>query len=720
MRRIRWPLLAALAALLVLAVAGTVTAVLTFEPDRYRLRVQDQVRAATGLDIRVDGDISLSVLPWWGVAVEGIAVANPPGYGGGDWLTLQRAEVHTRLLPLLAGRIRIEALTLEGLVLELERDERQRGNWEPRPPSGESSPDTSSPPAFAGSTEPPPPGPQAASTGDASADPARLLDVGRIALRSARIRYRERGPGRVVQAEDLSLETGRIRPNHAFPLSVSTRLTASDPALAADLGLQAEMTLAEDLGGVRVTSSHLHLDPVEGMPSVLAAAVDLDLAGELRPDRALRLSTLRLSSGGLTADGGATLEPLAEDPRLQADIVLRSENLARSLERLSGGALSFSHPGTLGATEIPLVLEADAETASLQVSGGHVGTLDLDVEARLTDLTAPEGTVTLTLGTLDLDRMVPEPAGTAPPESAGQDETTDPPLPETARLAWGVDVEHLVAGGFHLQQLRTRGRVEGPVVHLDTLTASLYEGSLSGGGRLHLAGPHPELHGKGRLAALKLAPLLEDLAVDTPVTGTLTLDADLTLAGSDPEALRRSLTGTLTVSADEGTVDLSDPEDPEASARAEARGPRRGRFFRRLTGLVQELFRDLLRAARLERPRRIRYHHMGGTFHFRNGAGSNDDLLVETPNLELRGEGTFSLPQETLEYELRARVAGLPLFPVRVYGSFADPRIEPSPGRALERGLERLDDQAEATGRQLGRELKRSTQGLRDLLGGGR
>ncbi|MEQ9695784.1 AsmA family protein [Shimia sp. SDUM112013] len=109
------------------------------------------------------------------------------------------------------------------------------------------------------------------------------------------------------------------------------------------------------------------------------------------------------------------------------------------------------------------------------------------------------------------------------------------------------------------------------------------------------------------------------------------------------------------------------------------------------------------------------FDSLGGTFQIENGVLANDDLVLDLPSIEARGEGTVDLGQRRIDYLFtpqikRADNQGLAV-PVRIKGSWDDPKIRPQLDKALgvdvEAEKERLKDEAEA----------RALQEVNDRLG---
>jgi AsmA protein len=94
--------------------------------DQVREAVKSEIRAATGLDPLLRGDVSVSLFPYGQVTLTDVALGE-----GVDEPPLQAARLVARLsfLPLLLGRIDIADITLAEPRILISVDERGRSNW---------------------------------------------------------------------------------------------------------------------------------------------------------------------------------------------------------------------------------------------------------------------------------------------------------------------------------------------------------------------------------------------------------------------------------------------------------------------------------------------------------------------------------------------------------------------------------------------------------------
>lgn len=180
-----------------LILAGVVAAVilaavifsLAFDMDRYKPRIEEAASAATGMKVRINGGLRLSLFPHLGVSLEEILIQNK----GADVLSAKKAEVGIRLLPLLRRKIVIRRAGLIAPKFFITRDRSGRFNFET-------------------------PGTRPSGKGL----PAGQFEVGRIFIKNGQVLYRDERSGRESEAKECGLEIKDFVSAQGKPLYASS------------------------------------------------------------------------------------------------------------------------------------------------------------------------------------------------------------------------------------------------------------------------------------------------------------------------------------------------------------------------------------------------------------------------------------------------------------------------------------------------------------------
>ena len=313
MRR-RYKLLAVLIALpAVLVLVAAIVLPMLADSRHYRREVIALVQEHTGHELHIDGRVRLRVLPHPSLTVTDIRLANPPGFSTSNFARLPWLAVDLKLLPLLGGRIEARAIVVTGLRLNLERDQRGRGNWEStttakQEPAGK---------------------PRAVAT-----SPLAALAVGGLTLRDATVHWRDQANDETFTVPAIDLQTGALRGGEGIDdVRLQVRLRESDAVIEA----RGDVTL--NATGDTVVMPNLtttfHRFTVAGMQidGTLSTRLTVDFA-----EQRLALDTLRVSVRGT----GSNDRQIAGEIAAELGFDLARQRLTKSTLSVTVPAYSLS------------------------------------------------------------------------------------------------------------------------------------------------------------------------------------------------------------------------------------------------------------------------------------------------------------------------------------------------------------------------------------------
>ncbi|MDQ2070122.1 AsmA family protein [Natronospira sp. AB-CW4] len=204
-------LLAALLALLAIAV---VAVSLLFDPNDYREDIEQAVRDATGRELRIEEDLSLSVFPWLGVETGRVVLGNAEGFEG-DFFRLDAADVRLRLIPLIRGRLEVAEIRVDGLQLHLAVNADGVGNWEDLIVEVDE-------PAEAPPVE----------EGELDLAALEAITVGGLRLSNAALSWRDETTGLQAEASNWALRLGEIRWGDPLNFDTGLDFRLNEPAMS--------------------------------------------------------------------------------------------------------------------------------------------------------------------------------------------------------------------------------------------------------------------------------------------------------------------------------------------------------------------------------------------------------------------------------------------------------------------------------------------------------
>jgi uncharacterized protein involved in outer membrane biogenesis len=118
-----------LVVLVVVIIGGAFVAIKSIDFNEYRSAIADQVKQATGRELKIAGtlDVGLSLTPT--VAVDDVTFANAPWGSRPEMATIKRFETELQLIPLIFGDIKVNRVVLKGADILLETDAKGQANW---------------------------------------------------------------------------------------------------------------------------------------------------------------------------------------------------------------------------------------------------------------------------------------------------------------------------------------------------------------------------------------------------------------------------------------------------------------------------------------------------------------------------------------------------------------------------------------------------------------
>ncbi len=498
---------------LVVAVVAVVVAVvavlMSTDFNQYRGLIAEQVKAATGRDLVIAGNLDLNISLTPSLIVEDVTFANASWGSRPAMIKLERVEAEVQLLPLIKGDIRINRILVTGLDALLETDKKGRPNWL----FGPGGPAIAASPAIATSKEGAPP----------------IPTVRKLRIEKVKLTYRDGPTGSktvvVIDSMDLAAD-GLDAPLH---------IAAAGSFNGAAYGVKGE------LGALtRITAGKPYPIRLEGR--MLGAVL------------------------GIT---GKIEKPLA-GKGLGLDLELKVANLADTLKQAAAVVPAVKDVGPLPA--VPLSLKGRlTDTPTGYALGGMALALGgNDLAGKLAIGLAgqrPRLSADLTSRLLDLDSLLSrresKPAGPAPVQAssgAKDDGRVFPadPLPLEGLRAVDAEIKFrgklLRVNKMAIADLSVDLRLDGGRLRIKPFSASFSGGRI--GGQIELDGRTKvaRLNAKFKIDQLDYGTLLKRLSITDIASGKLDLAGTFRGRGASVRALMAGLDGRLRLTSQNGRI----------------------------------------------------------------------------------------------------------------------------------------------------------------------
>ncbi len=457
-------LLIGFAVLVAILIAGLVIGPSFFSWNDHKAEIIAAFHDATGLQLAINGDISLRIIPTPALSVRDIGLAGGGGTGAPDILTLKALEVRVALAPLISGEIQVTSVRLIQPHLMLEVAAGGRANWQFETPVTGSTTGTDK------------------SGGDGASAPGLNLSLEKLAIEGATVIYRDHRDGTEERLENINLDgsAASLRGPYRFTGDATVRAVraARDIPISFDLSVDA---LAEKKPlGIRLSLK---------LAGDTAAAV---FSGHLRDlDTAPRLTgQLDLTAKSATAVHKTLLRKGDAPALLDQPVRLKtSVDLSAKAATLNDIDLAFG-PMQGGGAMSATFGETPTYDLALAISR-------LDLDRLLEDVGAADGM-------LEANSNRAKDAGGNDPAGL-----SIPPIPANFAGSVVITVEGLRYRGGVVSQVQLDASAENGILRLDRLSALLPGGSdlrLSGDAKSDGGVPH--FQGNVELASNNLRGLL--------------------------------------------------------------------------------------------------------------------------------------------------------------------------------------------------------------------
>lgn len=640
--------------LVLLIVAAVIILPMVIDPNDYKDEIVTQVKQQTGRDLKITGDLNLSVFPWLGVEIGGLELSNAKGFGEQPFAVVSSAAVRVKLMPLLSRQLEVDTVGLDGLVLNLAKSREGATNWDDLVQAG----------APAEAEQP------AASDGKG----LEGFVIGGVDISDARISWDDRSTGQHYTVDQFFLKSGAIRPGSPVELELGAQLQSKEPELTAKVKLDSTVSLDEQAGMLNLKGLTLDLDATSplfqqgAMSASLAADIGLALDGQK-----VSVEGLTISSDALQLTGRLQGSNLADKPAFSGTLSLAELNLREWLTNQGVALPETADPEVLSRFGADLELAAEGDVTRLSKVA-----IALD-DTRINGQASLKGAAIgfqLDVDSINLDRYLPpvkeeteapaQSAATSGAKGSGDEPLLPVELLRSLNLNGSLKIGQLIINKLTANQVQVTVKASQGKITSEQKIGAFYQGSLDGLVNLDVAGKTPVIRIEEQATNIQAGPLLMDMTEKDKFDGKGNFQAKLQTSGNSINAFKRALNGDLNFRFEDGSVKGVNLAQMLREGQAKLKG-------------------ETLPAS--DEPPKTDFSEMSGSAVIKNGVLNNQDLLAKSPFLRVTGAGSVNLVAETLDYLVKPVIVstaagqggagleelkGVPI-PVKLTGPFASP-----------------------------------------------
>lgn len=607
---------------LLLVVAASVILPLVVDPNDFKGEIVNQVKQQTGRELKIDGDLNLSLFPWLGVQMDGVELSNAKGFGKQPFVSVKHAAVRVKLKPLLDRRLEVDTISLDGVTINLARNKSGTSNWDDL---------------------------AQATKGKTKADKEKKQDktgldtsiagfsIGGVDIKDARISWDDSQSGQKYEISQFNLSSGAIVPGSPVVLNMDMVLDSKEPAVQAKVALGGTVLLDEAKGVLKIGDLKLTLDadgaalPNGRFKADITTALTLSLDGKL-----LSLQNLKVKSGDLDLKGEIKGTNLGTASQVfNGNLKLAEFNLREWMASQGMALPATSDPKALGRLAASVNLVSKGTSTNLNKLA-----IQLD-DTRISGNATLRGGATafkLKLDSINLDRYMPTGSGTGGSgksqnggsrKASGAEQLFPVASLRKLDLNGSVDVGRLTINKLLVEKVLFTVKAKNGLLQTTQKVGGFYQGSYNGSVNINVKGKSPRVDISSTLSKVNLGPLIKTLAGEDRLSGQGFFKANLRAGGNSVDSLKSSLNGKLNFKFLKGAVKGINL----ANELRKAKGFLSGKPVAESSGPVQTDFSKITASGVVKK----------GVIH-------NSDLKALSPFLRVNGKGTVNLVSEKVNY----------------------------------------------------------------------
>ncbi|NOQ87674.1 MAG: AsmA family protein [Gammaproteobacteria bacterium] len=623
--------------------------VATFDANNYKPQIIEQVENATGRTFTIDGDINLSIFPWIGLKVEGVALGNEKGFKAKQFAAIKQLDVKINVLPLLKKEVEINTIRLHGLNVSLEVAEDKSNNWSGlSQPAAEGEGDETSEPV--GDKQ------QPAEKDDVS--PLQSLKIEGFEFVDAVIRYDDRSSDTKATVSELNLTTGAITFDEAIDVQFSARIENNQPVIDTRLNLSTQLTFNKELTrfNLRDFVFTVLAKANEFVPQQEKIEIKSDIDVSMDEQRVI-LKQLQLSALGTTTIADITISQFLQTPVIQGGIEVQPFNAREIAKRVAVVLPEMAKADALHRVSLKTKIKLQGEKFQANDFNLVLDGNTLSGWIHVLNLTKQQLRYDLAFDQLNInDYMPPEvaqpatesnaAAGVAAPSenAASGDEKIELPVEMMRKLDIEGDfkIASLTAKEYQIKQFLMTVKAHKGLINIKPLAMQVLQGQVGAAVKVDVQKEKPEYAINLKVNQVQVGPVanpvLAGMMGDKPLKmqGAINLKMDVKTTGESVNQLKKASKGQIVFDMKETAIHGFDPEFYMRSSIADyvdSKG----------FGLSKTIMSNY-------RPRDVTvFDKIHSTINLANGKARTDDFLMSAERVKVTAKGHVDIMRDTLD-----------------------------------------------------------------------
>ncbi|MBI9081064.1 MAG: AsmA family protein [Pseudodesulfovibrio sp.] len=267
----------------------------------FRNRFTNMIQDFTGRHVTLSGDLNIALWPGFVLDVEDLSLGEDQEFGNEEFVHFDRIRISVRLIPLLAERLDIRLIIVEGMKLSIIQKSDGRFNWQSI---------------------------QDMNVGEISLDSSSDFSIHEISLSglevvNASVSYKDDTGDRGYLLSGINLRTGAMAVGEDVPFTISSAFSWVGGGVESDLILKGMLETGVDGSGVALKDATLYASvggdflPDGANPGELTARVLMDW-----DRRSIAFDAIRVQFLGLKGEGNIQSSDLSKEFRANGHVTI--------------------------------------------------------------------------------------------------------------------------------------------------------------------------------------------------------------------------------------------------------------------------------------------------------------------------------------------------------------------------------------------------------------
>jgi AsmA protein len=331
------------------------------------------------------------------------------------------------------------------------------------------------------------------------------------------------------------------------------------------------------------------------------------------------------------------------------------------------GSLKY---GKTKASNININLKGNGEKLSVSPFSAKVDDSQINASLGITQFSNPVFSFDVNIDRLDADKYISKSNANNNTAKSNADTPIDLSALKKLNATGQAKIGWLKLANVKTENVNLGLKASDGVATLSPFSANLYNGSMNGTLKVD-AHSTPNIAFKQNMKSVSISPLMVDAINNDMLSGTGTVNIDITTQGNTIGALKKGLAGNAALNLADGAIKGVD-----------------------IAGSIREIKNKvnvLKKEAGADKSKKTDFSELTATFDIKNGVAHNEDLAMKAPILRLAkgdSKGDIDIGNEKINYLAKPTVvkslkgqggadlddlSGISI-PVNITGTFAEPK----------------------------------------------